>query len=53
MSTTKIVIDYDGVDGSGDYNDDFNITFQVIHWRSGHYLSAKTIAFDCVFKANH
>lgn len=53
INETKIVIDFDRVDGGGSYSDNFDVKFQVICWRSGHYLSAKMIAVDCASKADY
>ena len=32
---------------------DFDVTFKVTRWRSGHCASAKMLAFDCMSEANH
>ena len=53
LSATKIVVDYDGVDGGGGRSGNFDVSFQIIRRCSGHCLSAKTVAFDCVSEADH
>ena len=47
------MFDYDKVDGGGDCSSDFDMTFQVSHWCSKYYLSAKTVAFDDASEADH
>ena len=41
------------INGGGGRNGDFDMTFQVTRWRSGHCSSAKTIAFDYAFEADY
>ena len=41
------------INGGGGCNGDFDVTFQVTRWRSGHCSSARTVAFDCVSEADH
>ena len=53
ISAAQIAVDYDGVDGGGGRSGDFDMTFQVTRWRSGHCSSARTVAFDCVSEADH
>ena len=43
----------DGVDGDGGRSNDFDVIFQVTRWRSRHYSSKRTVAFDCVSKVDH
>ena len=50
---TQIVVEYDRVDNGGGRSGDFDVTFQVTHWRSGHCSFAKTVAFDCASEADH
>ena len=50
INTTKIVVDFDGVNAR---NGDFDMTFQVTHWRSRHCSCKRTVAFDFVSKADH
>ena len=50
INATKIVIDFDGVDGR---SGDFDVTFQVTHWRSRHCLCKRTVAFNCMSEVNH
>ena len=42
-----------GIDGGSGRSSDFDMTFQVTRWRSLHCPSAKTIAFDSAFEADH
>ena len=35
------------IDGGGGYNSDFDVTFQVTRWCSGHCSPIRTIDFDC------
>ena len=53
INTTKIVIDFDGVDGDGGCNSGFNVTFQVTRWRFRHCLSKKTVVLDYESEADH
>ena len=39
--------DDDGHVAGGGRSGDFDMTFQVIRWRPGHYSPARTINFDC------
>ena len=52
-SMTQIVVEYDRVDDGSSCSGDFNVTFQVTRWRSGHCSSAKTVAFNCASEADH
>ena len=53
ISATKVVVDYNGVDDGGSCSGDFNVIFQVTRWRPGHCSSAKTVAFNYVYEADH
>ena len=48
-----IGIGSDGVNGGGGCSGDFDMTFQVTRWRSGHCSSAKTVVFDCASETNY
>ena len=50
INATKIVVDFDGVDGQ---SGDFDVTFQVTRWHSRHCSCKKTVAFNCVSEADH
>ena len=45
--------EFDDVDDGGGCSGDFDVTFQVTRWRSRHYSSKRTVAFDCVSGADH
>ena len=53
VNATKILVDFDGVDGGGGCSGDFDVTFQVTCWRSRHCLCKRTVAFNCVSEADH
>ena len=40
-SSTQIIVEYDKIDDSGNRSDNFDVTFQITHWRSTYYLFAR------------
>ena len=53
INTTRIVVDFDGVDDCGSHSGDFDMTFQVTCWHSRHCSSTSTVAFDSVSEVDN